>query len=117
VKYDVVVQRHARRDIGETHRWIAKRAPLAADQWLDRLQARIKTLEDQPDRCPLVAERHRLPFDVRELLHGVKPNVFRIIFVVDGSRVRVLRIRRGQRRQLTTMEVEGALLDDESRDE
>jgi plasmid stabilization system protein ParE len=113
VKYDVVVQRHARRDIWETHAWIAERAPSAADKWLDRLQAKISTLEERPDRCPVIAKRPRLSFDVRELLYGRKPYVFRIIFVIDGSRVRVLRVRRGQRRQLTSEELDRAIQHDE----
>ncbi|MHB8865985.1 MAG: type II toxin-antitoxin system RelE/ParE family toxin [Pirellulaceae bacterium] len=113
MKYDVVLQGHARRDIWETHAWIAKRAPVAADTWLNRLQAKIKTLEERPDRCPVITERARLSFDVRELLYGRKPHIFRIIFVIDGSRVRVLRVRRGQRRQLTSEELDRALQDDE----
>jgi Arc/MetJ-type ribon-helix-helix transcriptional regulator len=37
VHYDVPggTQRHARQDIWTTHAWIAKRAPLAADRWMD----------------------------------------------------------------------------------
>lgn len=117
MKFKVVLQRHARRDIWGVHGWIAERAPLAADKWLDNLQAKIKTLEDAPDRCPLVAERHRLHFDVRELLHGHKPYIFRIIFVIDGRVVRILRIRRGQRRNLTEQQLKDALSDDDANSE
>jgi hypothetical protein len=37
VHYEVPggTQRHARQDIWTTHAWIAKRAPLAADRWMD----------------------------------------------------------------------------------
>jgi hypothetical protein len=55
-----------------------------------------------------MATGHRLSFDVRELLHGRKPYVFRIAFVVDGSTVRILRVRRGQRPVLTGRELEDA---------
>ena len=113
MKYEVVLQRHARRDIWETHTWIAKQAPLSADQWIDRLQSKIRTLQESPDRCPLVTERHRLSFDVRELLQGRKPYVFRTVFVIDGSSVRVLRVRRAQRRRLSAKELEDAVLDNE----
>ena len=114
MKYSVFLQRPARRDIWETHAWIAKRAPMAADKWVDRLESKIRTLEESPDRCPLIAEKHRLSCDVRELLHGRKPFVFRIIFVIDGSIVRVLRVRRGQRRNLTAKQLEVAFADDDS---
>lgn len=112
MKFDVVVHRHARQDIAEAHGWLSKRAPAAADKWLDRLQLSIKTLEVRPDRCSIVAERRRLSVDARELLFGRKPFVFRIIFVVDGERVRVLRVRRGQRRPLTLEELDRAIQDE-----
>lgn len=111
--YQVVLQRHARRDIWHSHAWIAERAPRAADRWLDKLQTEIATLEVAPERCPLVAVRHRLSCDVRELLYGRKPHVFRIVFVIDGTLVRVLRIRRGQRRNLSAKDLSDALADDE----
>jgi hypothetical protein len=36
------------------------------------------------------------------------PHVFRVIFTVDGASVRILRIRRAQRRALTRRQLERA---------
>jgi hypothetical protein len=46
--------------------------------------------------------------ELREYLFGKKPYVFRVIFTIDGEVVRILRIRRAQRRYLTRSQIEEA---------
>jgi hypothetical protein len=45
---------------------------------------------------------------LRELHFGKRPNVFRVVFTIDGNTVRILRIRRAQRRWLTRRQTEDA---------
>ena len=47
------------------------------------------------------------------MLFGKRPNVYRVIFLVDGDSVRVLRIRRAQRRPLTRKQIDEASEQDE----
>lgn len=51
--------------------------------------------------------------ELREIHFGKKPNVYRVIFIVDGETVRALRIRRAQRRSLTRKQVHEASIPDE----
>jgi plasmid stabilization system protein ParE len=102
MNYEVVVQRSARHDIQAMHEWISEQAPVTADRWLDRLETAIKTLKQNPQRCPLAAECHRLSVDVHQLLFGKRPFVFRVLYVIDPPNVRVLCVRRAQRKALTT---------------
>ncbi len=49
-----------------------------------------------------------MPVELREILFGRRPNVYRVIFLIDGDTVRVLRIRRAQRRPLTRKQFDEA---------
>lgn len=111
--YRVVIQRLALQDLHEAYRWAADRAPQAAARWLDRFQASLQTLDHNPGRCPFARENDKVDVELREFLFGKRPYVFRVIFVVDDETVRILRIRRAQRRFLTRAEVEEALEWDE----
>jgi hypothetical protein len=42
-------------------------------------------------------ETARFPFEVRQLLYGRKPHVYRILFTIEGERVKILHIRHGRR--------------------
>jgi hypothetical protein len=53
----------------------------------------------------LAPEHRKLKREVRQLLFGRKPNVFRAIFIIDGEIVRIARIRRAARRPLTRREL------------
>jgi hypothetical protein len=47
-------------------------------------------------------------FELREMLFGRRPNVFRTLFTIDGDAVRVLRVRRATRRSLSRRELREA---------
>jgi plasmid stabilization system protein ParE len=58
----------------------------------------IASLATFPKRCPLAPETVRFPFEVRQLLYGRKPHVYRILFTIEGDTVIVLHIRHGRRK-------------------
>jgi plasmid stabilization system protein ParE len=105
MKHEVVLLRLARLDLAEAYERARSLAPAAADRWLDRLRDRLRTLETDPARFPLAFEHRRVRLEVREMLFGRRPNVFRVVFLVHRKQVLVLRIRRGQRRWLTQGEI------------
>ena len=115
--YQVRVHRIARLDLRDAYEWAHERAPSTVDRWFDRFREAIRSLELHPERCPLAAENRKVSLEVRELHFGRRPNVFRVIFHIDGNDVRVLRIRRAQRRQLTRREITDAIRSDETRDD
>jgi plasmid stabilization system protein ParE len=69
-------------------------------RWFLELDDAIASLATFPERCPLAPETVRFPFEVRQLLYGRKPHVYRILFTVEGDTVNVLHIRHGRRRPL-----------------
>jgi toxin ParE1/3/4 len=62
------------------------------------LRDAIASLADSPRRCPLAPEIAVFPVEVRHLLYGRKPHVYRVLFTLDGATVSVLHIRHGRRR-------------------
>lgn len=113
VIYRVIVQRLARTDLKEAYDWAAKRAPQTAARWLDRFEQALQTLEQHPQRCPLARESKGVDVEVREFLFGKRPWVFRSLFTIDGDSVRILRVRRAQRRPLSKSELRKAIESDE----
>lgn len=89
---NVVLARKAAREIEEQHDWLAQRSPAVADRWRNSLLEAIDTLEDHPARCPEApeAEWHE---GLRQLLHGKRRQVHRILFEIRGETVVVLRVR------------------------
>ena len=63
-------------------------------RWLEGLREKIDTLSELPDRCPLARESKSLPFEMRQLLYGRKPRVYRILFTIEANAVHILYIRR-----------------------
>jgi plasmid stabilization system protein ParE len=109
----VIVQRLAIQDLDDAFVWAACEAPSTAARWLDRFQSALQRLATNPQYCPRAREHRKVDLELRETLFGKTPNVFRVIFVIDGDTVRVLRIRRAQRRPLTLKQIDEASVPDE----
>jgi plasmid stabilization system protein ParE len=92
MSWHVVIARKAAREIEAQYDWLAERSEAAADRWRDSLLQAIGTLADNPERCPEApeAEWHE---GLRQLLHGKRRRVHRILFEVRGETVIVLRVR------------------------
>lgn len=114
MNYKVRVQRLAGVDLRDAYEWARQHAPHTANEWLDRFQEAIASLEKFPERCPVAAESRKADIELRVLLFGRRPSVFRVIFHIDGAVVRVLRIRRAQRRFLTRGQIAEATRPDDN---
>jgi mRNA-degrading endonuclease RelE of RelBE toxin-antitoxin system len=79
----------------------AAESPHAA-RWYNELEQAVYTLETHPHRCPAAPEARRVKRQLRHLLYGARPHVYRVIFEVDKRRhiVWVLTIRHGARKPL-----------------
>jgi plasmid stabilization system protein ParE len=69
-------------------------------RWFRRLWDAVTSLAEMPQRCPIAPENADFPFEVRQLLYGHKPHVYRILFTIDEGTVVVLHIRHGRRKYL-----------------
>ena len=66
------------------------------------MEEAVYALATYPDRCPMAPEARKLRRELRHLLYGKKPHVYRVIYEVDERRqtVWVLTVRHGARRRL-----------------
>jgi plasmid stabilization system protein ParE len=102
--YRVETTARAERDADRLLGWlIAQRAGETGLRWFEGLEEAIATLADMPERCPFAPENARVPFEVRQLLYGRRPNVYRILFTIEGGTVYILHILHGRRRPLTRL--------------
>jgi plasmid stabilization system protein ParE len=69
-------------------------------RWFEALGDAIASLAEFPARCALAPENEVFPFEVRHLLYGRKPHVYRILFTIKDQTVYVLHIRHGRRQPL-----------------
>lgn len=67
-------------------------------RWFLALEDAIASLADFPERCPLAPENKEFPFEVRQLIYGRKPHVYRILFTIEGDVAHILHIIHGRRR-------------------
>ena len=101
--YRVNVTTRAARDLALLFADISAGHSGIALEWYRGLKAAIFGLEQHPYRCPATRENPNL----RHLLYGQKPNVYRVIYrVAEGrKRVDVLHIRLGARRQFKASDI------------
>jgi plasmid stabilization system protein ParE len=116
MSYRVVVQRLARLDLEGYFLYAARRAPFTATRWYDRFKEAIGRLANRPQRYGFAPENRKVELELRQFLFGRKPNVYRVVFTIEPGIVRVLRIRRGQRRFLTRTEIQDSARPDENLD-
>jgi plasmid stabilization system protein ParE len=79
---------------------LAHEAGETGKRWFQALEEAIATLAEFPRRCGLAPESKLFPQEVRHLLYGGKPHVYRILFTINRSTVYVLHIRHGRREPL-----------------
>ena len=99
--FRVETSAEAERDAGEILEWLLRQhAGETGIRWFLALEDAIASLATFPESCPLAPENSRFPFQVRQLLYGRKPHVYRILFTIEGDTVHVLHIRHGRRKPL-----------------
>jgi plasmid stabilization system protein ParE len=100
--FRVEITPEAEQDADAILEWLMSRgAGETGWRWFLRLRDAIASLTNFPERCKLAPENASVDFELRQLLYGNKPHVYRILFTIVGDTVYVLRIRHG-RRQLET---------------
>jgi plasmid stabilization system protein ParE len=100
--FRVEITTTAEADIAEIWEYIAQDNPETATDFILRLEEKIGTLENFPERCPRVPESRLLGAAYRHLLFGQ----YRAIFKIAGDRVIVMRVLHGAR-LLDTKMLEG----------
>jgi len=90
---------HAEWDAETILEWLlTQHTGQAGIDWFFGLDDALGSLAQFPERCPIAPEHLRFPFEVRQLLYGAKPHVYRILFTIDANIIHVLHIRHGKRK-------------------
>jgi plasmid stabilization system protein ParE len=101
MKFRVEVSAQAEADTSAILDWLLSQgAGETGIRWFLTLEEEIASLATFPERAPLAPESARFPFEVRQLLYGRKPHVYRILYSIEGETVRVLHIRHARRRPI-----------------
>ena len=94
MSYRVIVTPTADAEAREAFDWYAERSPAAARRWYAGLAKAIASLAEGPERCPVAEDDSEvLGREVRLKLYGRRRGAYRILFVIRGAEVNVLRIR------------------------
>jgi toxin ParE1/3/4 len=78
--------------------------PEAAERWFRGLVEAIYSLENHPERCPVIPEQDEFHFEVRHLIYFSH----RIVFHIEQGQKRVIiyRVYHGSRRRLGVRDVD-----------
>lgn len=98
--YAVLITPTALAEVQEAYEWLAEQSPPAAERWRAALLDAVQSLETLPTRCSLAPESEWLGREIRQLLHGKRRGVYRILFEIRRKTVYVLRVRHGARELL-----------------
>lgn len=99
--YNVEYSDKALDDIESILAWFAEQGAKAAGaRWLNLLYAKTDTLEQHPQRCPIVAEFAKSKLEIRKILLGKRNNKYRVVFRLEQDNVLVLRIWHAARDRL-----------------
>ena len=81
-------------EIDQALEWLVQRSPAAAARWHAATREAIDTLKSHPHRCPLAPEAAFFEQEIRQLLHGRRRGVYRILFQIDdeGQTVYILHV-------------------------
>jgi toxin ParE1/3/4 len=95
--YLVSITSRAERDLANLYERINAEHSNAALEWYLGLKRAILSLEKHPNRCPVTPESAEL----RHLLYGRKPHVYRVIYrvVEKQNKVEILHNRHGRRQE------------------
>ena len=91
-------------DAERIYRWVVQAAPLAGQEWYNRLIDTLYSLAEFPERCEAVEQLSKPDRQIRKLLYGRKPHTYRVYFDVAGTTVRILPIRHGARHEPRALE-------------
>jgi plasmid stabilization system protein ParE len=97
--FRVELSERAQADIAAIYDWLgSQQAGEAGERWFVALRRAISSLSNLPARCPIAPENRDSRVEIRQLLYGRTPHIYRVLFTVEGDIVQVLHIRHGRRR-------------------
>lgn len=107
MSYRVVLTRAAQDDVLQQLDYIREHwSETIALRWKASIAKACETFSEHPARCPVADEAIDLSLPIRELLHGRRKSTHRILFLIRGQDVFVLRIWHASRDRLTPADLD-----------
>jgi plasmid stabilization system protein ParE len=108
MKYTVVVSEPAERELEESARWWEEnRSREQSLRWYKGFLKAIRSLSQNPERCPLARENELFAADIRELHYGLGSRpTHRAVFTLLSDIVLVLTVRHVARADLTVNDLD-----------
>ena len=100
MKYRVDITIEAESEIREAYLWIHHDSPANAARWRCGLLQAVRSLSQQPMRCPIAPENTYFQQEIRQLLYGKRTGVYRVLFVMDKNVISILHVRHAAREYL-----------------
>lgn len=100
MQFEVIITPSGKADIFETNTWLLENYPNIADRWLWETSEAVTSLSKSPKRCAVSPESDAFDVEVRQLLYGRKPHVYRILFSIRETKIYVLRVRHTRQKSL-----------------
>jgi addiction module RelE/StbE family toxin len=100
--YRVFITPRALRDLRQIRDYIARRSPLNAAKFLERLIKSFDKVERSPNAFGKAPEAKLVPYDLHQYV--VQP--YRILYRTVGSQVQILHVRHGAMRRAKPEEFE-----------
>ena len=100
--YRVIIQPRAEREIREAPHWVLEQSKsrVTTLRWVRSIRAKIETLKTSPQRCPVDPDSEVYGEEVRVLLAGKQPGIYRVLFAIRQDKVHVLTVRHSARQSL-----------------
>jgi plasmid stabilization system protein ParE len=93
MSFQIIIEDSAYAEMDEAYQWIAQQSPQNAALWYFEITAKIDSLANFPERCPLAPESKEFAEEIRHLIVGK----YRILFIIENNTVFVLYVRHSAR--------------------
>jgi plasmid stabilization system protein ParE len=97
MKYRVEITPEAESEIKDAYLWIHADSPANAARWRRGLLEAVRSLAQQPTRCPPAPESEHFKQEIRQLLYGKRSGVYRVLFIIGEKSVSILHVRHASR--------------------
>lgn len=96
--FRVSISREAEREGKAILEWLlSQHAGDTGLRWFEGLEKAIASLAEMPERCSIAPESKQLSFEVRHLLYGRKPHIYRVVFTIECDTVYILHLWHSRR--------------------
>jgi plasmid stabilization system protein ParE len=90
--FRVNITARARRDVERVVNAVRTKAPINAARWHARIRTSFRKLTYLPTRFGLCDEADDLGLEIREYVFGKRQGAFRVVYIIDGQTVHILRV-------------------------